>query len=69
MNQMSVNQFVQLVKEMRACQLKFDAAHSYLNSDPKNQERLDLGKKVDKAIKDREKRLFLDEDAEQGTLF
>lgn len=66
---MSVNQFVQLVKEMRAYQLKFDAAYSFLNSDPKNNHRLELGRKVDKAIKDREKRLFADEDAEQMTLF
>ena len=69
MDQMSVNQFVNLVKAMRACQLKFDANYSLLNSDPKNEERINLGKKVDKAIKDREKRLFSDEDATQMTLF
>ena len=66
---MSVNQFVNLVKEMRACQLKFDAKYSFFNSDPKNKERIYLGKKVDKAIIDREKRLFSDEDAALMTLF
>lgn len=69
MKNMSVNQFVALVKEMRAAQVKFAAKHSYITPTVEDKQRMDLEKSVDKAIKDRERRLFADEEATQMTLF
>ena len=69
MENMSINQFVLLVKEMRKAQKDFFKKNSILVAVGSDAERVNLEKKVDKAISDRDKRLFEEEVDNQNSLF
>ena len=66
---MSINQFVLLVKEMRKAQKDFFKKNSILVAVGSDAERVNLEKKVDKAISDRDRRLFEEEVDNQNSLF
>lgn len=68
MERMSVNTFVNMVKEMRKAQKEFLKQNSVLIGLQPTQ-KVNLEKQVDKAISDREKRLFDEETEAQGSLF
>lgn len=67
---MTAGKFADLVKEMRATQREWYRQHSFVGyDDPLSQKRRELETDVDRALRDREKRLAAEREAQQGNLF
>ena len=65
----TLGQFIELVKSMRAEQRKYAFKHKYLSSTDEDKKREKLEFEVDKAIRERDKRLEDEQKKQQGELF
>lgn len=67
---MTAGAFADLVLEMRDLQKKWQKEHSYLlTDDPLSKKKSEAEKKVDKFLKERQKRLSIEAEQLQGKLF